>query len=220
VAHHGAAGEPRLSPGDADAPAPGRFPAPAPQPLGDGIVALPLPTHFAVGRVNVYLIEDDPLTLVDAGPRSQVALQELEAMLAGRGHRIEDLGLILLTHQHEDHCGLAATLAERSGAPVAGLGLLADTLARREVTARAELDYLRALMRLHGVAAESAELQLALLEVWGASTAEWRSSGASRTGSWSSWAGAACGPSTAPATAPPTPSSSTRPPRWPSPATT
>src|SRR5688572_18117813 len=33
-----------------------------------GIHLLRIPTPFAVGRVNTYLIEDDPLTLVDSGP--------------------------------------------------------------------------------------------------------------------------------------------------------
>jgi hypothetical protein len=33
-----------------------------------GIHRLAIPTPFAVGRVNTYLIEDDPLTLVDSGP--------------------------------------------------------------------------------------------------------------------------------------------------------
>jgi len=28
-----------------------------------------VPTPFYVGPVNVYLIEEDPLTLIDAGPR-------------------------------------------------------------------------------------------------------------------------------------------------------
>ena len=35
-----------------------------------GIHRLAIPTPFAVGRVNCYLIDDDPLTLVDAGPNS------------------------------------------------------------------------------------------------------------------------------------------------------
>ena len=34
------------------------------------IHVLPVPTPFAVGRINCYLVEDDPLTLVDAGPNS------------------------------------------------------------------------------------------------------------------------------------------------------
>ena len=43
-----------------------------------GIHRLAIPTPFAVGRVNVYLIDDDPLTLVDAGPNSGTSLDELQ----------------------------------------------------------------------------------------------------------------------------------------------
>ena len=43
-----------------------------------GIHALPIPTPFAVGRVNCYLIEDEPLTLLDSGPNSGRALDELD----------------------------------------------------------------------------------------------------------------------------------------------
>ena len=39
-----------------------------------GIHRLQIPTPFAVGRVNCYLIEDEPLTLVDTGPNSGKAL--------------------------------------------------------------------------------------------------------------------------------------------------
>ena len=59
-----------------------------------GIQVLRIPTPFQVGRVNCYLIEDDPLTLVDAGPNSGKALDELEHQLAALGHRIEDIELV------------------------------------------------------------------------------------------------------------------------------
>jgi glyoxylase-like metal-dependent hydrolase (beta-lactamase superfamily II) len=52
------------------------------------IHTLPIPTPFAVGRVNCYLIDDDPLTLVDTGPNSGKALTELEAALLEHGRRI------------------------------------------------------------------------------------------------------------------------------------
>ena len=54
------------------------------------IRTLSIPTPFMVGRVNCYLIEDDPLTLVDVGPNSGKALDELERALGGHGRRIED----------------------------------------------------------------------------------------------------------------------------------
>ena len=42
------------------------------------------------------------------------------------GARIEDIELVLLTHHHLDHSGLAATIAARSGATVAALDRAAD----------------------------------------------------------------------------------------------
>src|SRR3954470_9874354 len=90
-----------------------------------GISCLPIPTPFAVGRVNCYLIEDDPLTLIDTGPNSGKALDELEQALAAHGRRVEDLELIVISHQHMDHLGLAGILARRSGAEVAALEALA-----------------------------------------------------------------------------------------------
>ncbi len=119
-----------------------------------GIHRLAIPTPFQVGRVNAYLIEDSPLTLVDSGPNSAKALDELEQALAARGHAIEDIELLIVTHQHIDHFGLASILARRSGAEVAALDRLAPFLAH--FGERAELDDLFAqqLMLRHGVPAE------------------------------------------------------------------
>ena len=87
----------------------------------EGIHRLQIPTPFAVGRVNCYLIEDEPLTLVDTGPNSGKALDELQTQLADRGHSIDDIGLVIVTHQHIDHVGLVEIVAEHSGAEVAAL---------------------------------------------------------------------------------------------------
>src|SRR3989442_8530160 len=89
-----------------------------------GIHLLRIPTPFAGGRVNCYLIEDEPLTLLDTGPNSGKALDELERALEAHGRRVEDLELIVLSHQHMDHLGLAGILARRSGAEVAALDAL------------------------------------------------------------------------------------------------
>ena len=79
-----------------------------------GIHRLAIPTPFAVGRVNVYLIEDEPLTLVDAGPNSGRSLDELHRALAARGRALEEIGLVIVTHQHMDHIGLVDIVASRS----------------------------------------------------------------------------------------------------------
>jgi glyoxylase-like metal-dependent hydrolase (beta-lactamase superfamily II) len=78
--------------------------------------------------VNCYLIEDEPLTLLDAGPNSATSLTTLEALLAEHGHRVEDLQRIVVTHQHIDHIGLVEILARRSGAEVCSLDRLAPWL--------------------------------------------------------------------------------------------
>jgi len=89
-----------------------------------GIKVLRIPTPFQVGRVNCYLLEDDPLTLIDAGPNSGKALDELEHQLEALGHRIEDLELVIITHQHIDHLGLVDIVASRSGADVAAIDVV------------------------------------------------------------------------------------------------
>ncbi len=82
-----------------------------------------------MGRVNCYLIEDEPLTLLDAGPNSATSLTALEAALGEHGRRVEDLERIVVTHQHIDHIGLLDILAKRSGAEVCALDRLAPWLA-------------------------------------------------------------------------------------------
>jgi glyoxylase-like metal-dependent hydrolase (beta-lactamase superfamily II) len=119
-----------------------------------GIHRLAIPTPFQVGRVNAYLIEDDPLTLIDSGPNSGKALDELEQALAARGHAIEDIELLVITHQHIDHFGLASILARRSGAEVAALEGLGSYL--RDYRESADLDdrFAQEIMLRHGIPAD------------------------------------------------------------------
>jgi glyoxylase-like metal-dependent hydrolase (beta-lactamase superfamily II) len=123
-----------------------------------GIHRIALPTPFLVGRVNCYLIEDEPLTLFDTGPNSGKSLDDLERALAAHGRRIEDLELIVLTHQHTDHTGLLEILARRSGAEIAALDVLAPYLANFSRTAKADDEFIQAVMRRHGVPVDLATM--------------------------------------------------------------
>ena len=116
-----------------------------------GIHRLAIPTPFAVGRVNVYLIDDDPLTLVDAGPNSGTALDELARGVEALGHALEDLELVILTHQHIDHLGLVGLVASRSGAEVAAIDAAVPFVERFSEEAQADDDFARDVMLRHGI---------------------------------------------------------------------
>lgn len=78
------------------------------------VIPIALPTPFPVGDVNVYLINDEPLTLVDTGPKTPEAVVALRESLARHGFKLSDIRRIVLTHVHEDHCGLAKTIRDES----------------------------------------------------------------------------------------------------------
>ena len=78
------------------------------------IVPISVPTPFYVGPVNVYLIREEPLTLIDTGPKTREALEALREGLRRERVRPADLRRIVLTHAHEDHCGLAKSLRDEA----------------------------------------------------------------------------------------------------------
>jgi len=116
-----------------------------------GIHRIAIPTPFAVGRVNVYLIEDEPLTLVDAGPNSGTSFDELQRGIAALGHRLEDIELVILTHQHIDHLGLVSLVAAHSGADVAAIDVAVPFVQNFSVEAQADDDFARETMLRHGI---------------------------------------------------------------------
>jgi len=64
--------------------------------------------------IAAYLLEGEPGTkpaILETGPAS--CLTALEAGLAERGYRLDDLGAILVTHIHLDHAGAAGVIAQR-----------------------------------------------------------------------------------------------------------
>lgn len=115
---------------------------------------LALPTPFAVGRVNAYLLEGEPLTLVDCGAQTADAYVMLLDELAARGRSVDAIELVVVTHGHVDHGGLAAVLRDRHGARVACLAGLASTLEAWEDSSEREDTYAAELMARHGVPGE------------------------------------------------------------------
>jgi len=78
------------------------------------IIPLSIPTPFYVGSVNIYLIKQDPLTLIDVGPKTKDASDTLRTKLGQNGVKFADVERIVLTHAHEDHCGLAKQVRDEA----------------------------------------------------------------------------------------------------------
>ncbi len=78
------------------------------------IVPISIPTPFYVGDVNIYLIKEDPLTLIDVGPKTAEASEVLQKKLRQNGVQMKDIRRIVLTHAHEDHCGLAKKVRDEA----------------------------------------------------------------------------------------------------------
>lgn len=123
----------------------------------DDVHRIPLPTPFQIGDVNAWLLRGAPLALVDTGPLMEETEARLEQGLAVHGVAVEDLELIVLTHQHDDHVGLASELRRRSGAELAGSAQLAAFLADAGASMDADDAYAVALMRRHGVTERTLE---------------------------------------------------------------
>lgn len=78
------------------------------------IIPISLPTPFYIGPVNVYLINEDPVTLIDTGPKTPEAIEALRSGLRSAGLSVSNIRRIVLTHAHEDHCGLARSLRDEA----------------------------------------------------------------------------------------------------------
>ncbi len=116
-----------------------------------GIHRLRIPTPFAVGRVNCYLLEDEPLTLIDTGPNSGKSLDELQRQLGQAHHAVEDIELVVITHQHLDHLGLVEIVASRSGAEVAAIDVAVPFVENFGNDVERDDEFAAALMRRYGI---------------------------------------------------------------------
>jgi glyoxylase-like metal-dependent hydrolase (beta-lactamase superfamily II) len=111
------------------------------------IIPISVPTPFYVGPVNVYLIAEEPVTLIDTGPKTREAVEALREGLRRARFRVSDIRRIVLTHAHEDHCGLARTLRDEAK----DAEVLVHAWETGHRAARLEYDEHRALLERAGV---------------------------------------------------------------------
>jgi glyoxylase-like metal-dependent hydrolase (beta-lactamase superfamily II) len=77
-----------------------------------------IPTIFSIGPINVYIVNAEPLTLIDTGLQNVEAETALKAGLHSLGYSVKDIRRILITHGDYDHSGLAVKISEASAASI------------------------------------------------------------------------------------------------------
>src|SRR3954447_12903516 len=114
------------------------------------IIQIPVPLPH-IKSVNAWLLRGEPLTLIDTGPYGDESYAALQAGLKDAGVRVQDLELVLVTHHHLDHSGLAATIARDSGARIGALDRAAAYGEHYEERSETDRRFSQALMSHHGV---------------------------------------------------------------------
>lgn len=90
--------------------------------IRDGIHSIVLPFHSRYpGSTLTYVVEaaDGALTVIDPGWATEQNLALLTGALGRIGRSADDVSLVVVTHLHPDHIGLADRLRRASGATVA-----------------------------------------------------------------------------------------------------
>jgi glyoxylase-like metal-dependent hydrolase (beta-lactamase superfamily II) len=121
-----------------------------------------LPTPWDIGPVQIYLVEGDPLTLIDTGVRRDNARAALEAAFESLSLELRDVERVVLTHYHTDHMGQAQTLR----AAGADLELWvheddADDVAHFSTEREERIDESNELFREHGASGDPLARQAA-----------------------------------------------------------
>jgi glyoxylase-like metal-dependent hydrolase (beta-lactamase superfamily II) len=95
----------------------GKAEAPRTERLMPGIWRLRLPLPWpGVPHGNAWAVESDGgIVMFDTGMGGKGRLRQLDLALAQAGFGVEDVRLVVCTHSHTDHYGLAGAIVERAG---------------------------------------------------------------------------------------------------------
>jgi len=74
--------------------------------MNEQLYKIVLPTPFAVGDVNVFVIKGQTVTLIDAGIKTEAAWSVFKEKLNEIGLKPDDIKQVVLTHHHPDHVGM------------------------------------------------------------------------------------------------------------------
>lgn len=132
----------------------------------DDVHRIQIPTPFHVGRVNCYVFTGNSLTLLDPGPATEDAYEELSAGLEDLGFTIADVDQILISHPHMDHFGLANRVVEESGSVAVAHSDATEPLVDPVDHFEREQKFFRPFLETMGVPEEYAESAIRLPEAY------------------------------------------------------
>lgn len=116
------------------------------------------------GKNNAYLLEGEPVTLLDTGIATERTRKQLRAGLAEHGRDFADIEQVVLTHFHPDHAGLAGEIQRESAATVYAHAAAAPLIAQDADALAAMNDRRRELFAQWGMPDAEREELLAFLD--------------------------------------------------------
>ncbi len=83
-----------------------------------GIFPIRIPIPLIIDHINVYYIDGPTPVLIDAGFFGEQSFSALAEGLRAFDRNVTDIGVVLLTHGHRDHSGMARKIRDISGARI------------------------------------------------------------------------------------------------------
>lgn len=115
------------------------------------LLKVPIPNN-PLENVNAYLIDGDgEYALVDPGWPGEEALEALKGQLVEIGLSIEAISMVVMTHGHPDHFGLAREIRRRSGAEIV---MHRNDVPQRDLTLSLFREKMRGWLATHGMSQE------------------------------------------------------------------
>ncbi|MFC7371144.1 MBL fold metallo-hydrolase [Fictibacillus iocasae] len=131
----------------------------------DRIIKITVPTPFAVGDVNAYLIVDGKeLVLVDGGPFTKDAKEALTAEVCHAGYQMQDIKAAVITHYHPDHAGLAHWLQSEFGTKIVASSGSVPFFSDDSAFYESRLSFYSKLYKTHGMPQDLGEHELKKLK--------------------------------------------------------
>ena len=119
--------------------------------LALSIHKIEIPTPYAVGDVNAFIVKGDALSIFDVGPKTMEAYDALKWGIRAAGYDLKDIEQVVLTHHHPDHTGWVDAFPH---AEIIGHAYLDKWLQHDEDFLRYHEQFYKAQLYEHGVPRE------------------------------------------------------------------